>query len=100
MSASASNPKLAARVGNADLILALGPRLGEMTTGGYTLIAAPVPRQRLIHIIPTRKSWAACTRPKLMINSGMPQAARDAGGDGPGRQRRPGATRSPKRKRN
>ena len=32
------NPKLAARVREADLILALGVRLGEMTTGGYTLL--------------------------------------------------------------
>ncbi|MBF6907410.1 thiamine pyrophosphate-binding protein, partial [Acinetobacter baumannii] len=30
------NPKLAARVRNADLVIAIGPRLGEMTTGGYT----------------------------------------------------------------
>ena len=31
------NPKLAARVREADLLLAVGPRLGEMTTSGYTL---------------------------------------------------------------
>ena len=35
------NPKLAARVRESDLILAIGPRLGEMTTGGYTLLEAP-----------------------------------------------------------
>ena len=44
------NPKLAARIKASDLILALGPRLGEMTTGGYTLIEAPLPRQKLVHI--------------------------------------------------
>ena len=44
------NPKLAARVKEADLILAVGPRLGEMTTGGYTLLQAPRPAQQLIHI--------------------------------------------------
>ena len=38
------NPKLAARVKDADLIIAIGPRLGEMTTGNYTLIEAPRPR--------------------------------------------------------
>jgi acetolactate synthase-1/2/3 large subunit len=32
------NPKLAARIGEADLVLAIGPRLGEMTTGGYELL--------------------------------------------------------------
>jgi acetolactate synthase I/II/III large subunit len=33
-----------------DLILAVGTRLTEVTTQGYTLPAAPVPRQTLIHI--------------------------------------------------
>ena len=44
------NPKLAARVRDADLLIAVGPRLGEMTTGGYTLIEAPRSSQRLVHI--------------------------------------------------
>ncbi len=35
------NPKLAARIKDSDLVLAIGPRLGEMTTGGYTLLQAP-----------------------------------------------------------
>ncbi|WP_198968626.1 thiamine pyrophosphate-binding protein [Xylophilus sp. ASV27] len=43
------NPALAQRVRDADLILALGPRLGEMTTSGYTLLAAPRPAQTLVH---------------------------------------------------
>jgi acetolactate synthase-1/2/3 large subunit len=34
----------------ADLILAVGTRLGEVSTQGYTLPASPVPRQPLIHI--------------------------------------------------
>jgi acetolactate synthase-1/2/3 large subunit len=36
------NPKLAARVREADVLLVIGERLGEMVTGGYTLLAAPV----------------------------------------------------------
>jgi acetolactate synthase-1/2/3 large subunit len=44
------NPKLAQRVRDADLIVALGVRLGEMTTGGYTLLTPPRPRQTLVHI--------------------------------------------------
>ena len=32
------NPALAARVREADLLLVVGPRLGEMTTSGYTLL--------------------------------------------------------------
>ena len=46
------NPALARRIEEADLVLALGVRLGEMTTGGYTLLQAPRPRQRLVHLHP------------------------------------------------
>ena len=42
------SPWLAERVKSADLLLVVGPRLGEMTTGGYTLIEAPRPRQQLV----------------------------------------------------
>jgi acetolactate synthase-1/2/3 large subunit len=44
------NPKLAARVREADLILAIGVRLGEMTTGGYSHLAVPRPVQKLVHL--------------------------------------------------
>jgi len=44
------NPRLAQRVRDADLVLAIGVRLGEMTTGGYTLLEAPRPKQRLVHL--------------------------------------------------
>jgi acetolactate synthase-1/2/3 large subunit len=42
-------PALAQRLRDADLVLAVGVRLGEMTTGGYTLLEAPRPRQTLVH---------------------------------------------------
>jgi len=44
------NPRLAARVLEADLVIALGVRLGEMTTGGYTLLQVPRPQQKLVHV--------------------------------------------------
>lgn len=44
------NPRLARRLREADALLALGPRLGETTTGGYTLLSIPAPAQDLIHI--------------------------------------------------
>lgn len=44
------NPALAARIGQADLLLAFGPRLGETSTQGYTLIDIPRPKQRLVHV--------------------------------------------------
>jgi acetolactate synthase-1/2/3 large subunit len=69
------NPKLAARVKDADLVIAFGPRLGEMTTGGYTLIESPVPRQRLVHIHADAEELGSVFQADLMICSGAPQAA-------------------------
>jgi acetolactate synthase-1/2/3 large subunit len=69
------NPKLAARVREADVLVALGPRLGEMTTGGYTVIEAPLPRQRLVHIHASMEELGSVYQAELMIASGMPQAA-------------------------
>ena len=68
------NPKLAARVRDADLIIAIGPRLGEMTTGGYTLLESPVPQQRLVHIHPDPQELGSVYQAELMIASGMAQA--------------------------
>jgi len=42
--------QLAQRVRDSDLILAVGARLGEMTTSGYTLLDVPRSRQKLIHV--------------------------------------------------
>jgi len=44
------DPRLAARVRESDLLLVIGARLDEPTTGGYSMIEAPHPRQPLIHI--------------------------------------------------
>jgi acetolactate synthase-1/2/3 large subunit len=68
------NPKLAARVKEADLIIAIGPRLGEMTTGGYSLLTSPVPQQRLVHIHPDPQELGSVYQAELMIASGAPQA--------------------------
>ena len=69
------NPKLAARVKEADVLIAIGPRLGEMTTSGYSIIAAPVPQQRLVHIHASPEELGSVYQGELMIASGMPQAA-------------------------
>jgi acetolactate synthase-1/2/3 large subunit len=67
------NPKLAARVKDADLIIAIGPRLGEMTTSGYSLLSSPVPRQRLVHVHADAEELGSVFQAELMINSGAPQ---------------------------
>lgn len=46
------NPKLIQRVKDADLILALGPRLGENPTQGYTLFSRADTAAKLIHVHP------------------------------------------------
>jgi acetolactate synthase-1/2/3 large subunit len=68
------NPKLASRIREADLLIAIGPRLGEMTTSGYSLLSAPVPRQRLVHFHADAEELGSVYQAALMINSGAPQA--------------------------
>ena len=70
------NPKLAARIKAADLIIALGSRLGEMTTSGYGLITAPIPQQRLVHIHASAEELGRVYQADLMINATMPEMAR------------------------
>jgi acetolactate synthase-1/2/3 large subunit len=72
----AINPKLAQRVKDSDLIIAIGPRLGEMTTGGYTLLEAPKARQKLVHIHASAEELNRVYQADLAINAGMSAAAR------------------------
>jgi acetolactate synthase-1/2/3 large subunit len=69
------NPKLAQRIKDADLVLAIGPRLGEMTTGGYTLLVPPRPAQRLVHVHAGAEELGRVYQGDLLINAGMPQIA-------------------------
>ena len=70
------NPKLAARVKAADLIIAIGPRLGEMTTNNYTLLEAPRPKQKLVHIHSSAEELNRVYQADLAINATMNAAAR------------------------
>jgi acetolactate synthase-1/2/3 large subunit len=69
-------PALAARVREADLILAIGPRLGEMTTGGYTLLQAPKTRQKLVHVHASAEELNRVYQADLAIQATMNAAAR------------------------
>jgi acetolactate synthase I/II/III large subunit len=70
------NPKLAARIKDSDLIIAIGPRLGEMTSGGYTLLEAPRPKQKLVHIHASAEELNRVYMADLAINATMNAAAR------------------------
>lgn len=72
----AINPKLAKRIGEADLVIAVGARLGEMTTGGYTLIEAPRPKQKLIHIHAGPEELGRVYAADLLVQSSMACAAK------------------------
>ena len=65
------NPKLAERVKEADVLLVIGARLGEMTTSAYSLVDAPVPKQTLVHVHGGAEELGRVYRPALAINSGM-----------------------------
>ena len=70
------NPKLAARVREADLIIALGLRLGEMTTGGYTLLQAPRPAQTLVHIHAGPEELGRVYAADLLLQASVHSAAK------------------------
>jgi acetolactate synthase I/II/III large subunit len=69
------NPALAARIREADLLLVIGPRLGESTTGGYTLLDIPKTKQTLIHIHQGAEELGRVYSADLPIVSGMPEIA-------------------------
>ena len=63
------NPKLATRIKESDLLLVVGARLGEATTGGYQLLDIPTPRQRLIHVHADPQELGRVYQPDLAINA-------------------------------
>jgi acetolactate synthase-1/2/3 large subunit len=65
------DPSLAERVKAADLIVSIGSRLGENTTGGYTLLTPPVPRQTLVHVYPDPNELGRVYQPQLAIACGV-----------------------------
>ncbi len=69
------DPALAQRVREADLILALGTRLGDIATGQYSLLEAPRPRQTLIHVHADPDELGRVYEAEVPIVSGSPQFA-------------------------
>jgi acetolactate synthase I/II/III large subunit len=61
------DPALAARIRDADVLLAIGGRLGEITTDGYTLLRPPAPEQRLVHVHPDPGELGTVYQPELAI---------------------------------
>ena len=64
------DPRLAVRVRESDLLLVIGARLDEPTTGGYSMIRAPHPRQPLIHVHADPDELGRVFEPTLGICAG------------------------------
>jgi acetolactate synthase I/II/III large subunit len=86
--ALAMDPALAKRIREADLLLAIGGRLGEIPTAGYTLVRPGTPSQRLVHVHPDPDELGAVYQPELGIVAGVEafaaaaRALAPAGADG------------------
>ncbi|HTS23526.1 MAG TPA: thiamine pyrophosphate-binding protein [Casimicrobiaceae bacterium] len=65
------NPRLAERVRGADVLLVIGERLGEMVTGGYSLVEPPTPKQTLVHVHPGGDELGRVYQPALPIESSV-----------------------------
>ena len=63
------NPKLAARIKDADLLLLVGGRMSEMPSSAYTLIDVPTPKQKLVHVHPGAEELGRVYQPALAIQA-------------------------------
>jgi len=68
-------PSLVARLKAADLVLAIGARIGEITSQSYSLLGIPDPGKTLVHIHASAEELGRVFRPALAIQSGMPEMA-------------------------
>ncbi|MCL3881182.1 thiamine pyrophosphate-binding protein [Marivita sp. GX14005] len=64
-------PYLADAMRETDLLIAIGPRLGEMTTNGYSLLVPPVPEQSLVHVFPQPEEIGRVYQPEIALVSDM-----------------------------
>src|SRR5690606_16380674 len=72
------NEALAARVQRADLVIAVGARLGETTTAGYTLLPVPTLHATFVHVHADTDELGKVYHPDLCINAGMAEFAQAA----------------------
>jgi acetolactate synthase-1/2/3 large subunit len=63
-------PSLSKRLKEADLVIVVGARLGDITTQDYSTLAPPVPKQTLVHVYPDADEIGRVFRPELGIVAG------------------------------
>jgi acetolactate synthase-1/2/3 large subunit len=64
-------PAVAEAIREADLLIAIGGRLGEIPSDGYTLVRPGAPTQRLVHVHPDARELGAVYPPELGIVAGL-----------------------------
>ncbi|MGZ7456878.1 thiamine pyrophosphate-binding protein [Pseudomonas sp. Ma2-10] len=74
----AASAQLSSAVKNADLLLVVGSRMGEVSTGGYAALDIPVPKQTLIHVHQGIEELGRVYQPALAINSSLSTFAKSA----------------------
>ncbi|NIE75176.1 thiamine pyrophosphate-binding protein [Pantoea sp. Ap-967] len=79
----AAGPVLVEAVQQSDLLIVIGARLGEMTTGGYALVDIPTPKQALVHVHASAEEIGRVYQPTLGINAGPGSFLRQANILGP-----------------
>ena len=84
-----TDPDLTAAIKASDLVIAVGVRLGEITTAGYSLIDIPQPRQPLVHVYPGMEELGSVYYPALAMNASTDQFAAALGAIGPAPAERP-----------
>jgi acetolactate synthase-1/2/3 large subunit len=70
------NPRLLEKVRESDLVLAIGARLNEIATQGYTLFDVPMMKQELIHIYPDSDELDKVYTPAFALHADVASAAR------------------------
>ena len=70
-----ASPALVARFKEADLLLAVGARIGEITSQSYSLLGIPDPGKVLIHVHSGAEELGRVFRPTLPVLAGMPEFA-------------------------
>ena len=70
-----ASPALVMRVKEADLLLAVGARIGEITSQSYSLLGIPEPGKVLVHVHASAEELGRVFRPSLAMQSGMPEFA-------------------------
>ncbi len=64
-------PTLSKAISDTDLLIAVGARLGEFTTQGYSLVRPPVAHQPLVHVHADSGELGRVYQAEILINAGM-----------------------------